>query len=157
MTLSVEKNMVVSFHYTLKEKETGKLIETSVESGQPVTFLVGVGEIIPGLEKRMLGMVTGEKKTVEVPFQEAYGPRNPELIQKAPREYFQNITLQKGLHLQAQTPEGGIVNMVIVDFDDKTVTVDMNHPLAGKDLLFDVEILSIREATPEEILHKHAH
>ena len=157
MTLSVEKNMIVSFHYTLMEKETGKIIESSSESGQPVTFLVGAGEIIPGLEKRMLGMVAGEKRVVEVPFQEAYGPRNPDLVQKAPREYFQNIPLQKGLHLQAQTPEGNVISMVVIDFDDDTVTVDMNHPLAGKDLLFDVEILNIREATPEEILSRQIH
>ncbi len=157
MAQSVEKNAVVSFHYTLKDKETGSVIESSRESGQPVTFLVGAGEIIPGLESRMMGMTSGESKEIEVPAQEAYGPRNPELIQKAPREYFQNIPLEKGLPLQAQTPEGGVVNMVVVDFDDQTVTVDMNHPLAGRDLIFDVEVLDIREASPDEILHRHAH
>lgn len=157
MTKSVKRNTVVSFHYTLKDKETGSVIESSRESGQPVTFLVGAGEIIPGLESRMMGMASGESREIEVPAEEAYGLRNPELVQKAPREYFQNIPLEKGLPLQAQTPEGGIINMVVVDFDEYTVTVDMNHPLAGKDLLFEVEILSIREATPDEILHRHAH
>ncbi|NPA41923.1 MAG: peptidylprolyl isomerase [Aquificae bacterium] len=157
MSQTVEKNTVVSFHYTLKDKETGSLIESSKETGQPVTFLVGAGEIIPGLEKRMLGMSAGETKSIEVPAQEAYGPRDPNLVQKAPREYFQNIPLEKGLPLQAQTPEGGVVNMIVVDFDENTVTVDMNHPLAGRDLIFEVEILDVREATPEEILHRHAH
>jgi len=157
MSQQVEKNTVVSFHYTLKDKETGSLIESSRESGQPVTFLVGAGEIIPGLESRMIGMKAGEAKEIEVPAEEAYGPRNPELVQKAPREYFQNVPLEKGLPLQAQTPEGRIINMVVVDFDENTVTVDMNHPLAGRDLLFEVEILDIREATPDEILHGHAH
>lgn len=157
MSQSVEKNTVVSFHYTLKDKETGAVIESSKESGQPVTFLVGAGEIIPGLEARMMGMGAGESKSIEVPAGEAYGEKNPELIQKAPREYFQNVPLEKGLPLQAQTPEGGVVNMVVVDFDDENVTVDMNHPLAGRDLIFDVEILNIREATPDEVLHRHAH
>jgi FKBP-type peptidyl-prolyl cis-trans isomerase SlyD len=157
MSQSVEKNKVVSFHYVLKDKETGNLIESSRESGQPVTFLVGAGEIIPGLESRMLGMSAGESRSIEVPSEEAYGPRNPELVQKAPREYFQNIPLEKGLPLQAQTPEGRIVNMVVVDFDEQTVTVDMNHPLAGRDLIFEVEVLDVREASPEEILHRHAH
>ncbi|WP_457600969.1 FKBP-type peptidyl-prolyl cis-trans isomerase [Hydrogenivirga sp.] len=157
MSQSVEKNTVVSFHYTLKDKETGSIIESSKESGQPVTFLVGAGEIIPGLESRMLGMSSGESKSIEVPAEEAYGPRNPELVQKAPREYFQNIPLEKGLPLQAQTPEGRVVNMVVVDFDDQTVTVDMNHPLAGRDLVFEVEVVDVREASPDEILHRHAH
>ncbi len=157
MSQSVEKNTVVSFHYTLKDKETGSVIESSREGGQPVTFLVGAGEIIPGLESRMIGMTSGEVREIEVPAEEAYGPRNPELVQKAPREYFQNVPLEKGLPLQAQTPEGRVINMVVVDFDEQTVTVDMNHPLAGKDLLFEVEILDVREATPDEILHRHAH
>jgi len=157
MSQSVEKNAVVSFHYTLKDKETGNVIESSKEGGQPVTFLVGAGEIIPGLESRMLGMNRGETKDIEVPAEEAYGPRNPELIQKAPREYFQNVPLEKGLPLQAQTPEGKVINMIVVDFDDQTVTVDMNHPLAGRDLVFEVEILDVREASPDEILHRHAH
>ncbi len=157
MPQSVEKNTVVSFHYTLKDKETGSVIESSKEGGQPVTFLVGAGEIIPGLESRMLGMSAGETRDIEVPAEEAYGPRNPELIQKAPREYFQNVPLEKGLPLQAQTPEGKVINMVVVDFDDQTVTVDMNHPLAGRDLVFEVEVLDVREASPDEILHRHAH
>ncbi|EDP75703.1 peptidylprolyl isomerase [Hydrogenivirga sp. 128-5-R1-1] len=157
MSQSVEKNAVVSFHYTLKDKETGEVIESSKDSGQPVTFLVGAGEIIPGLENRMLGMSRGETKDIEVPAEEAYGPRNPELVQKAPREYFQNVPLEKGLPLQAQTPEGKVINMVVVDFDDQTVTVDMNHPLAGRDLVFEVEVLDVREASPDEILHRHAH
>lgn len=157
MTNSVEKNRIVSFHYTLKDKETGSLIESSREGGQPVIFLVGAGEIIPGLEARMIGMKSGESREIEVPAEEAYGKRDPNLVQKAPREYFQNVPLEKGLPLQAQTPDGRTVNMVVVDFDDTTVTVDMNHPLAGRDLLFEVEVLDVREATPEEILHRHAH
>ncbi len=157
MAQSVEKNAVVSFHYTLKDKETGSVLESSKEEGQPVTFLVGADEIIPGLENRMLGMTVGESRIIEVPAEEAYGPRDPSLIQKAPREYFQNVPLEKGLPLQAQTPEGRIINMIVVDFDENTVTVDMNHPLAGKDLLFEVEIVNIREASPDEILHRHAH
>jgi len=157
MGQSVERNAVVSFHYTLKDKETGDVLESSKDSGQPITFMVGAGEIIPGLESRMLGMQAGETRTIEVPAEEAYGPRNPELVQKAPREYFQNIPLEKGLPLQAQTPEGHTIHMIVVDFDDSTVTVDMNHPLAGKDLLFEVEVLSVRAADPNEILQRHAH
>ncbi len=155
--MDVSKNKVVTFHYTLRDKETGEVLDSSQQYGQPLTFLAGKGEIISGLEERMQGMKEGEKKTIEVPAAEAYGQKDPNLIQKVPREYFQGVELQKGMPLQAQTPEGQIINMVVLDFDDQTVTVDLNHPLAGKDLVFDVEIVSIREATPEEILHGHAH
>ncbi len=157
MEKSVEKNTVVSFHYVLKDTESGNVLESSRESGQPVVFMVGAGEIIPGLESRMIGMKAGESKSIDVPPEEAYGQRNPELVQKAPREYFQNVPLEVGLPLQAKTPEGQTINMIVVDFDDQTVTVDLNHPLAGRTLTFEVEVLSVREATPDEILHRHAH
>lgn len=153
--MQVEKRNVVSFEYVLKDKETGEVIDSS--AGNPLTFLVGVGQIIPGLEERMIGMKEGEKRTIEVPADEAYGPVDPNLIQQAPREYFQGIDLEVGLPLQAQTPEGNIISMVVVDFDENTVTVDLNHPLAGRDLVFDIEVVHIREATPDEVLHGHAH
>ncbi len=153
--MEVGDRKVVSFEYTLKDKETGEILDRS--AGQPLTFLTGVGEIIPGLESRMYGMKEGEKREIVVPAEEAYGLPDPNLIQKAPREYFEGIDLEVGLPLQAQTPEGQIINMVVVDFDENTVTVDLNHPLAGRDLVFEVEIVNIREATPDEILHGHAH
>lgn len=153
--MQVDKRNVVSFEYVLRDKETGEVIDSS--AGNPLTFLVGAGQIIPGLEERMIGMKQGEKRTIEVPAEEAYGPVDPNLIQQAPREYFQGIDLEVGLPLQAQTPEGQIISMVVVDFDENTVTVDLNHPLAGRDLVFDIEVVHIREATPEEVLHGHAH
>lgn len=153
--MEVGDRKVVSFEYTLKDKETGEVLDAS--AGQPLTFLTGVGEIIPGLESRMQGMKQGEKRVIEVPAEEAYGLPDPNLIQKAPREYFQGIDLEVGLPLQAQTPEGQIISMVVVDFDENTVTVDLNHPLAGRDLVFEIEVVNVREATPDEILHGHAH
>lgn len=157
MTQEVSKNTVVSFNYTLKDKETGQVLDSSQMHGQPLTILAGKGEIIPGLEERMMGMKAGETKEIEVPAAEAYGEKDESLIQKVPREYFNDIPLEKGMPLQAQTPEGQIINMVVVDFDDNEVTVDMNHPLAGKDLVFEIEVINVREATPDEILHGHAH
>ncbi|WP_297452622.1 peptidylprolyl isomerase [Persephonella sp.] len=155
--MKATNNKVVTFHYTLKDKETGEVLDSSQEYGQPLTVLFGAQNIIPGLESRMEGMEAGEKRTIEVPALEAYGEKNPELIQKVPREYFQGIELEKGMPLQAQTPDGQIINMIVVDFDDNEVTVDMNHPLAGKDLVFDVEVVNVRDATLEEIQHGHAH
>ncbi|RUM59739.1 MAG: peptidylprolyl isomerase [Persephonella sp.] len=153
----VEKNKVVKFHYTLKDKETGEVLDSSQQYGEPLTVLIGANNIIPGLERQMEGMEVGEKKTIEVKAEEAYGPKDENLIQKIPIENFQGIELQKGMPLQAQTPDGQIINLVVVDFNDKEVTVDMNHPLAGKDLVFDVEIVDVRDATLEEISHGHAH
>ncbi len=157
MSQEVQKGKVVTFKYVLRDKETGEVIDSSEMHGQPLTILVGSGEIIPGLENQMIGMKEGEKKTIEVKAAEAYGEKDPNLVQKAPREYFQNIELQKGMPLQAQTPEGQIINMIVVDFNDNEVTVDMNHPLAGKDLVFDIEVEKVRDATPEELEHGHAH
>ena len=153
----VKKNKVVKFHYTLRDKETGEVLDSSQHHGEPLTVLIGANNIIPGLEKQMEGMEVGEKKTIEVKAEEAYGTKDPNLIQRVPREYFQGIELEKGMPLQAQTPDGQIINLVVVDFNDKEVVVDMNHPLAGKDLVFDVEIVDVRDATLEEISHGHAH
>ncbi len=155
--MKATSNKVVTFHYTLRDKETGEVLDSSQAYGQPLSVLFGAQNIIPGLEQRMEGMEPGEKRTIEVPAAEAYGEKDPNLIQQAPREYFQGVELEKGLPLQAQTPEGQIINMIVVDFDDNTVTVDMNHPLAGKDLVFDVEVVDVRDATLEEIKHGHVH
>lgn len=153
----VDKNKVVTFNYTLRDKETGEVLDSSQMHGQPLTILAGKGEIIPGLEERMMGMQVGETREIEVPAAEAYGEVDESLIQQAPREYFQGVQLERGMPLQAQTPEGQIIQMVVVDFDENTVTVDLNHPLAGKDLVFEIEVVNVREATPDEILHGHAH
>ncbi len=150
-------NKVVTFHYTLKDKETGEVLDSSQAYGQPLTVLFGAENIIPGLESRMEGMEVGEKRTIEVPASEAYGEKNPELVQQVPRGYFQGIELEEGMPLQAQTPEGQIINMIVVNFDENSVTVDMNHPLAGKDLIFEVEVINVRDASLEEIKHGHPH
>ena len=102
-------------------------------------------------------MKEGEKRITKYTSRRSLWTINPKLIQQAPREYFQGIQLERGLPLQAQTPEGQIINMVVVDFDENTVTVDLNHPLAGKDLVFEIEVVNVREATQDEILHGHAH
>ena len=153
----VDKDKVVTFEYVLTDKETGEVIDSSKNHGKPLTILTGSQTIIPGLEARMMGMEEGETKKIEVPAAEAYGERNLEYIQQIPREYLQGIEPEIGRTLQAQTPDGHVINMTIVDFDDKTVTVDMNHPLAGKDLVFEIKIIKVRDATPEEIQHGHVH
>ncbi len=154
---AADKNKVVVFDYVLKDKSTGEIIDSSSEHGQPIKVLFGHGQIIPGLEHRMIGMQPGEKKTIEVPAEEAYGLPSQELIQEVPREYFGDIELKEGLMLTATTQEGYPIDLRVVSFNDSTVVVDMNHPLAGKDLIFDVHVLEVRDATPEELEHGHAH
>ena len=155
--MKVAKNTVVVMNYVLKDKETGDIIDRSDFHQEPIVFLVGANNIIPGLEERMIGMEEGEKKTIEVPSKEAYGEWDENLVQKVPREYFKDIHLEKGMPIQAQTEDGHILDMVVIDFDDNEVTVDMNHPLAGRDLVFEIEIVQVREATEEEIEHGHVH
>ena len=155
--MEIKPNSVVSFHYTAKDKETGEIYDSSFQRGEPIKVLIGANQIIPGLEKRLIGLQKGQEAVIEVPAEEAYGQRNPELIQSLPREYFEGIELQKGLPLQMRTPEGQVIYLVVVDFDESGVTVDMNHPLAGRDLVFEIKIEDVREATPEELAHGHAH
>jgi FKBP-type peptidyl-prolyl cis-trans isomerase SlyD len=141
---------VYSIEYTVKNKE-GEVVDTN--KGQaPLEFVAGKGQIIPGLEKEIVQMNAGEEKSVVVPAAEAYGERNEEAVQTLPREQFEGIELQKGMTLYGQSPDGQTIAVTVKDFNDKEVTIDYNHPLAGEDLYFDVKVISKREATPEEAL-----
>ena len=155
--MQVSKDKVVTFHYVIKDKETGEVIENSKEHGEPAKVLFGRNLLLEGLEKGMMGMEEGERRTIEVKPEEGYGEVDPELIQKVPREYFVDIKLERGMTLRAQTPDGQIIDLRVVDFDDQNVIVDLNHPLAGKTLIFEVEVLKVRDATPDELEHGHAH
>jgi FKBP-type peptidyl-prolyl cis-trans isomerase SlyD len=155
--MQVSKDKVVTFHYVIKDKETGEVIEDSKEHGEPAKVLFGRNLLIEGLEKGMMGMEEGERRTIEVKPEEGYGEVDPELIQKVPREYFGDIKLERGMTLRAQTPDGQVIDLRVVDFDDQNVIVDLNHPLAGKTLIFEVEVLKVRDATPDELEHGHAH
>ena len=155
--MKADKNKVVVFDYVLRDKETGEIIDASSQHGEPIKVLFGYGQIIPGLEHRMIGMQPGEKKTIEVPAEEAYGLPSQQLIQEVPREYFGDIQLQEGMMLTATTEDGHPFDFRVVSFDDAKVVIDMNHPLAGKDLIFDIHVLEVRDATQEEMKHGHAH
>jgi FKBP-type peptidyl-prolyl cis-trans isomerase SlyD len=155
--MQVSKDKVVTFHYVIKDKETGEVIEDSKEHGEPAKVLFGRNLLLEGLEKGMMGMEEGERRTIEVKPEEGYGEVDPEPIQKVPREYFGDIELERGMTLRAQTPDGQIIDLRVVDFDDQNVIVDLNHPLAGRTLIFEVEVLKVRDATPDELEHGNAH
>jgi FKBP-type peptidyl-prolyl cis-trans isomerase SlyD len=144
-----EENSVVGITYTLTEDGKSDVLDTNVGSA-PLEFITGKGHIIPGLEKGLVGMSEGESKKITVPAKEAYGEYNPEAIETLPREQFEGIDLQVGMPLYGQDESGHQVQVVVKDFNDESVTIDFNHPLAGKDLTFDVTVTQNREATEEE-------
>ncbi|WP_456392458.1 FKBP-type peptidyl-prolyl cis-trans isomerase [Nitratifractor sp.] len=143
------ENSVVGIEYEVKEAGTDTVIDSN-KGGQPLEFITGKGQIIPGLEKGLEGMKEGESKTITVKAADAYGERNPEAQQAIPREQFEGIDLQKGMTLYGQGEGGETVQVTVVDFNDQEVTIDFNHPLAGKDLEFEVTVTSERPATEDE-------
>lgn len=146
---------VIGFHYKLSIGE--ETIESSFEGGTPLLFLEASQQIIPGLEKELIGMNVGDKKSVNVPSAEAYGDVNAEMVVTVNKSQFpEDANLQLGDQFQInETPESPIFRVVKIEGDQ--ITIDGNHPMAGKDLTFDVEITEVRDATQEEIAHGHAH
>ncbi len=153
--MQIAANTVVSIDYTLTDPQ-GQVLDTSKERG-PMAYLHGVGQIIPGLEKALDGKSAGESMTVTIAPEDAYGPRQEELVMTVPRERFQGVQrLEVGMQFQAQGPQGKRV-VTVVGFEGNDVKVDANHPLAGVQLTFAVNVVEVRAATTEEIDHGHVH
>lgn len=153
--MNVSENSVVTMHYTLTDPE-GDIIDSS-KDGEPLAYLHGHGNIIPGLEKQLEGKEAGESVVAEVPASEGYGERNPALVVEAQRSQFpEDVELKPGMRFQAETPNGPRIAQITAIDGDK-VTVDTNHPLAGVDLKFDVDVVNVREASQDEIEHGHVH
>lgn len=146
---------VVSFHYTLKNS-TGETLESSFGS-DPLVFLEGVGQIIPGLESAIKAMKPGDKQTVTVKAAEAYGEVEPEMIVEVPKEKLPKKDVAVGDQFHADAGDGHAQVVTVTKVTDSHVTIDGNHPLAGQDLTFEVEIDSVRDASKEEMQHGHAH
>ena len=147
----VEKDAVASVHYTGTLPESGEVFDTS-EGRDPLTFLVGHQQMIPGFEEELMGAEKGERRTFTLEPERAYGEKIAEAVQQIPAEMFGDITPEPGMTLMSDV---GPFNVVSVDGD--TVTVDFNHKLAGETLQFSVEVVDVRAATEEEIAHGHAH
>ena len=153
--MEIADQRVVLMHYTLTNDQ-GEVLDTS-QGGDPLAFLQGMGNIIPGLEKALTGKQAGDKLQVKVPPAEGYGERDERLIQQVPRRAFQGIKdIQPGMSFQAQG-NGGPMQVTVTRVMGDMVTVDGNHPLAGESLNFDVEIVEVRAATAEEMSHGHVH
>lgn len=153
--MKIAHEKVVSIHYTLTNQE-GTVLDSSSGS-EPLAYLHGFGNIIPGLENALEGKETGEKLSVTVEPEQGYGARDEQLVQAVPRSAFKGVEeLAPGMQFQAQGPQGTRL-VVVTQVAQDVVTVDANHPLAGQILHFEVEVSEVRAATAEEIEHGHVH
>jgi len=146
---------VVTFHYTLRDP-SGRVIDSS-SGGDPITYLEGAGQVIDGLDEALRGVAAGARQRVSVVAARAYGEHDPAQVQRISRAQIPfSGDINVGDRFQTDTdPHAPVVTVVTVD--EESVTLDANHPLAGMDLDFEVEVLAVREATPEELRHGHAH
>jgi peptidylprolyl isomerase len=132
----------VRIHYTGTLSD-GSTFDSS-SGREPLEFTVGSGQIISGLDRAIEGMAVGERKTVEVPAAEAYGPRNPDGVQSVPRDQVpDHIPLDPGTQLQVQTGDGRTLPVTVTEVTEEVVVLDANHPLAGRDLTFEVELVEV--------------
>jgi FKBP-type peptidyl-prolyl cis-trans isomerase SlyD len=153
--LKVNDGQVVSMEYTLKVD--GEITDSS-EGRAPLEFVHGAGNIIPGLEREMVGMMVGESKDVVVAAADGYGEEDEKAFMDVPREQFpEEIPVKVGTELQVQNQAGQPMYARIETVGEKSVRLDFNHPLAGKELHFSVKVVGVREATDEEKEHGHAH
>lgn len=153
--MKIAKNSVVAIDYTLKDDQ-GQVLDSS-EGQEPLHFIHGVGQIIPGLENALEGKTKGEELKVSIKPEEAYGEVNNDLVQDVPKAQFGDIDpLEVGMQFEVETDAGPVI-VAIDKIDGETVTVNGNHPLAGKTLHFDVKVDTVRDATAEELDHGHVH
>lgn len=139
----VKANDTVQVHYTGKLSD-GQVFDSS-EGREPLEFTVGAGQVIPGFENGLLNMSVNEKKTINIACEDAYGPVREDMIQQVPRaELPQEIAPEVGMRLVSRTPDGHEIPLVVTEVAPETITVDANHPLAGKDLVFEVELMGIK-------------
>ncbi len=153
--LKVDDGVVVSIHYTLHVD--GQLVDASSET-EPLQFIQGMGHIIPGLEHELYDMQIGERKSVRVAPEQGYGLPDEAAFMDVPREAFPaGVPLEPGTELQLQDRAGHPVYARIQGISDQVIRLNMNHPLAGKTLDFDVTIAGVRQATADEVAHGHVH
>ncbi|MBN8895401.1 MAG: peptidylprolyl isomerase [Rhodanobacter sp.] len=153
--MQIARDSVAAFHYTLTDDQN-QVIDSSA-GRDPLTYLHGGGQIVPGLEKQLEGRSAGDKFTADVVPEEGYGVHHPELMQEVPRSAFQGVEdIQPGMQFQGRGPQGEI-NVTVTRVEDDKVFIDGNHPLAGKTLHFAIEVTDVRAASEEELAHGHVH
>lgn len=153
--MDIKDKCVVSFNYVLKG-ESGDLLDQS--DSNPLSYLHGAGTLIPGLEKALEGKTSGDSFNVTLAVDDAYGQVRPQLIQNVPKAMFKGVeTLEPGMEFETKGKDDQVMLVRIEKVEDEEVTINGNHLLAGKILIFDVDIVDVREATEEELSHGHSH
>lgn len=156
MSLLIGDNSVVNVHYKLTD-DAGKVLDSS-DGSKPLAYLHGAGNIVPGLEKALTGKVAGDALKVKVEPAEGYGEINPEGLKIIEKSAFEGVeSVEAGMAFEAKAPDGSAQQIIVKKVEGDEVTIDMNHPLAGVTLNFDITIVSVREATKEELDHGHTH
>ncbi|MFP3853487.1 MAG: peptidylprolyl isomerase [Anaerolineales bacterium] len=151
----IEKDKAVFIHYTLTDDE-GEVLDSS-EEAEPLGYLHGHGQIIPGLEKELEGHEVGDSFEVTIQAEEAYGLRNEDLVSTVPSSLFEGVDdVEVGMQFRAESDQGPQL-VTVTEVEGEEVTIDANHPLAGEQLNFEVEVKDIRPATDEELQHGHVH
>ncbi|HEX7325816.1 MAG TPA: peptidylprolyl isomerase [Rhodanobacteraceae bacterium] len=158
--MRAEKNSVVSFHYSVRDAAdaAAPALDDSHQRGEPMYALLGHNQLVPGVEKALAGHAAGDKFGVDIAPVDAYGERQEGLLQRVPKKYFSDAQhLKPGMTTVLQTRDGGQRMVTVHKVGMSSIDVDHNHPLAGKTLHFDIEVVDVREAAPEELQHGHAH
>ena len=154
--MQITSQKVATIDYTLTDDQ-GTLIDSS-KDGEPLAYIQGIGNLIPGLEEALEGKSAGDELSVSIQPDQAYGKRDEELLQAVPRAHFDGVDeLQVGMQFRASSEDGDERVVTVVEVGDEQVTVDGNHPLAGQILNFEVKIVEVRDATQEELDHGHVH
>ncbi|HEY8403973.1 MAG TPA: peptidylprolyl isomerase [Flavobacteriales bacterium] len=153
--MQITKDKVVAIHYTLRNN-AGIVIDTS-EGKDPLYYLHGNGNLIPGMEEGLEGKSKGDKFELKISPEKGYGHRNLDAIQQVPLAAFNGAEVRVGMQFQASGDQGYPIIVTVTAVEGDTVTVDANHPLAGEELNFNVEVMEVREATSDELAHGHVH
>lgn len=154
--MQIAAQKVVTIDYTLTDDQ-GNVIDSS-KGGEPLAYIHGLGNIIPGLESALEGKQAGDAMNVSVDPAEGYGERDENLLQSVPRQMFETPEeIQVGMQFHTMTEDGNMMVVTVAEVTSETITVDANHPLAGQTLNFDVTIVGVRDATEEELEHGHVH
>lgn len=151
----IADDVVVTLKYSVSV--AGQVVESSADDN-PIQFIQGRGDVIPGLENALYGLSVGDQKEFDVAPEDGYGEADPDAIAKIPKaEFPPEIPLQPGVELRLKDEQGDELEAQIVTVEDEIVRLNFNHPLAGKELLFAIQVIDLRKATPEELEHGHVH
>lgn len=150
----VENNHLVSINYVVTDKDSDEVLD---KNEKPFSFIIGRNQVVVGLENALIDKKIGDKFKVEVAPKDAYGEKNSDFLQEVPKEQFSGIELVKGMTLYGQTEDGETAQVVVAEIGENSVIIDYNHPLAGKTLLFEVEVLDSKLPSDDEILALESH